>query len=154
MVLMYHLKLSVWREPFSDFSLHYYGVNLLRFFGGIVLGNDKCMASRFLQPYPNCIWVIVAVNTLRPRQNGRHFTDDIFKGIFLNEVVWILLKISRGIFPKVPINNVPSLVQIMAWRRTGDKPLSEPVMVSLLMHFSVTRPQWVKAAAAVTVHLL
>ena len=32
----------------------------------------------------------------------------------------------------------------MAWRRTGDKPLSEPMMVSLLMHIWVTRPQWVK----------
>ena len=31
----------------------------------------------------------------------------------------------------------------MAWRRPGDKPLSEPVMVSLLTHICVTRPQWV-----------
>ena len=28
---------------------------------------------------------------------------------------------------KVPINNIPALVQIMAWRRPGDKPLSEPI---------------------------
>ena len=28
-------------------------------------------------------------NTLRPRQNGRHFPDDIFKWIFLNENIWI-----------------------------------------------------------------
>ena len=32
----------------------------------------------------------------------------------------------------------------MAWRRPGDKPLSEPMMVSLLTHLCVTRPQWVK----------
>ena len=25
------------------------------------------------------------VNSLRPRQNGRHFADDVFKCIFLNE---------------------------------------------------------------------
>ena len=31
----------------------------------------------------------------------------------------------------------------MAWRRRGDKPLSEPMMVSLLTHICVTRPQWV-----------
>ena len=31
----------------------------------------------------------------------------------------------------------------MAWRRPGDKPLSEPVMVSLMTHICVTRPQWV-----------
>ena len=32
----------------------------------------------------------------------------------------------------------------MVWRRPGDKPLSEPVVVSLLMHLCVTRPQWIK----------
>ena len=31
---------------------------------------------------------------------------------------------------------------IMAWRRPRDKPLSEPMMVYLLMHICVTRPQW------------
>ena len=40
-----------------------------------------------------------------------------------------------------PINNITALVQIMAWRRPGDKPLSEPRMVSLLTHICVTRPQ-------------
>ena len=73
-------------------------------------------------------------NTLRPRQNGRHFTDDIFKCIFLNENARILLKISLKCVPKVRINNILALVQIMAWRRPGDKPLSEPMMVSLLTH--------------------
>ena len=33
-------------------------------------------------------------NTLRPRQHGRHFAGDIFKGIFLNENIWIPIKIS------------------------------------------------------------
>ena len=84
-------------------------------------------------------------NTLRPRQNGRHFADDVFKCIFFNENVWISLKISLKFVPKGPINNIPSLVQIMAWHRMGGKPLSEPVMVRLLTHICVTRPQWVKA---------
>ena len=70
------------------------------------------------------------INTLRPRQNGRHFADNIFNCIFLNENAWISLKISLKFVPKVRINNIPSLVQIMAWRRSGDKPLSEPMMVS------------------------
>ena len=64
------------------------------------------------------------VNTLRPRQNGRHFTDDIFNYIFLNENVWIPIKISLKFVPKYRIKNIPALVQIMAWRRPGDKPLS------------------------------
>ena len=84
------------------------------------------------------------INTLRPRQNGRHFADDPFKRIFLNETLRISIKISLNFVPKGPINNIPALVQIMAWCRPGDKPLSEPMMVSLLTHICVTRPQWVK----------
>ena len=63
-------------------------------------------------------------NTLRPRQNGQHFSDDIFKCIFLFENVWIRIKISLKFVPKFPINNIPALVQTMAWRRIDDKPLS------------------------------
>ena len=82
--------------------------------------------------------------TLRPRQNGHRFADDTFNSIFLNENVRISIKISLKFVPKGPINNNPVLVQIKAWRRSGDKPLSEPMMVSLLTHICVTRPQWVK----------
>ena len=64
------------------------------------------------------------VHTLRRRQHGRHFADDTFKHIFLNENVRILIRISLKFVPKGPINNIQSLVQIMAWRRPGDKPLS------------------------------
>ena len=90
---------------------------------------------------PHC-----SLNTLRPRQNGRHFPDDIYKCIFLNENVWISIKISLQFVPMGPINNIPALVQIMAWRRSGDKPLSEPMMVRLLTHICATQPQWVKSA--------
>ena len=87
------------------------------------------------------LWVI----TLRPRQNGRRFADGTFKRIFVNENVRILIEISLKFVPKGPISNNPTLVQIMAWRRPGDKPLSEPMMVSLLTHICVTRPQWVNS---------
>ena len=39
------------------------------------------------------------------------------------------IHISPKFVPKIPINNKPALVQIMAWRCTGDKPLSGPMMV-------------------------
>ena len=71
----------------------------------------------------------VDVNSLRPRQNGRHFPDDTFKHIFLNENLNISIKISLKFVPKGPIYNIPALAQIMVWRRPGDKPLSEPMMV-------------------------
>ena len=43
--------------------------------------------------------------------------------------------------PNGSINNIPTLVPIMALRRLGDKPLSELMMVSLLTHLCVTWPQ-------------
>ena len=80
-------------------------------------------------------------NTLRPRQKGRHFPDDIFKWIFVNESVLTSINISLKFVPRGPINNIPTLVKVIAWRRPGDKPLSEPMMVYLLTHICVTRPQ-------------
>ena len=59
--------------------------------------------------------------TLRPRQNAHHFADDILKCIFFNENEWSSLKISLNIVPKVPINNIPALVLIIAWRRQATR---------------------------------
>ena len=67
-------------------------------------------------------------NSSPPGQNGRYFPDDIFKCIFMNEKFCILIWISLKFVPKGPINNIPALVQIMAWRRSGVKPLSEPML--------------------------
>ena len=94
-------------------------------------------------------WVALdwSLNTLRLRQNGRRFTDDTFQHIFLNENVKISIKISLKFVPKGQINNIPALVQIMAWRRPGAKPLSETMMVRLETHICVTQPQWVNVLA-------
>ena len=113
----------------------------------IILTNDGLVSW--------CIYIYICitepqwVNTLRPIQNGRRFADDTFKPIFLNENIQISIKISLKFVPKVPINNIPALVQIMAWRRPGDKPLSEPMMVCLLTHICITRPQWVNASRCI-----
>ena len=100
---------------------------------------------RIVINFPFCKYLISAVNSLMSRQNRRHFADDVFKCNFLNENVWILIQISLKFVPKGPINNISALVQIMAWRRPGDKPLSEPMMVNLPTHICVTRPQWVNS---------
>ena len=89
-------------------------------------------------------WYPQAFNPLRPRQDGRHFADDIFTCIFFNENGCILIKFSLKYVHKGLIDNNPALVQIMAWRRPGDKPLSEPMVVRSLTHICVTQPQWVK----------
>ena len=92
-------------------------------------------------------------NTFTPRWNGQHFADDILKCIFFNENIWIWIKISLKFVPKGLINYSPSLVQIMAWRRPGNKPLSELMMVSLPTHICVTRPQWVNKNVLIWVNL-
>ena len=143
--------------PCNDIIMHsathsaIHGKHTMSFFG---------FTERFTSQVPhidrNVIWwvawkntelfVVITqlFNTLKPGQNGRHFADDIFKCIFVNENVWIPIKISLKFVPKGPNNNIiPALVQIMAWRRPGDKPLSEPMMVRLPTHTCVTRPQWV-----------
>ena len=101
------------------------------------------LSARITRPVWSAINV-PNVNTLRPRQNGRHFPDDTFKCIFMNENVRISINISLKFVSKGLINNIPALVHIMAWRRPGDKPLSGPMMVNLLTPICVTRPQWVK----------
>ena len=102
---------------------------------------NRCDSSASALDQP-ISWAVL-FNTLRPRQNGRHIADDIFKRIFLNENIWIPIKISLKFVPKGPIDTIPALVPIMAWRRLRDKPLSEPMIGRLPTHICVTRPQWV-----------
>ena len=83
---------------------------------------------------------------MRPRRNYRYVAE-IFKCVFLNENVWISLKISPKFVPRVRINHIPALVQIMAWRQPGKKPFSEPILVSLPTHICVTRSHWVNSLA-------
>ena len=98
---------------------------------GLVADNDKCWI--WIRLLTHCGWDKMATT----------LADDIFKCIFLNENVGISIRISLKFVPDVPIYNKPALVQIMAWHLPGDKPLYELMMVRLLMHICVTRPQWV-----------
>ena len=107
-------------------------------------GNETRSLLEIIELSVSCVWTTLIrclnqpnhksmtstrrYNTLWPRRNGRHFPDNIFKCISLNENVWISINISLQFVPKGPINNIPALVQIMAWRRAGANPLSEPMM--------------------------
>ena len=74
-------------------------------------------------------------------QNGHHLPDDNFQMHFLE---WKYKNFDQYFTEVCPINNIPALVQIIAWCQLGIKPLSEPMMVVLPMHIWVTRlPQWV-----------
>ena len=92
--------------------------------------------------------IVISLNSLRPRRNRRLFADDMFKYPYLNENVLISIKIPLKFIAGGLINNISALFQIMAWRRSGEKPLSKTMMLILLTHIyiCVTWSQWVKSA--------
>ena len=57
--------------------------------------------------------------------------DGNLKCIFFNKNDWTPIRISLKFVPMSLIDNKTALVQIMAWRRTGDKPLPEPMLAKL-----------------------
>ena len=72
------------------------------------------------------------INTLRPRQDCRHFTDDIFYCIFLNKNVCISIQISLKFVLKGPVDDTSALDQLVFWYQTGDKPLPESMMAQFI----------------------
>ena len=70
----------------------------------------------------------MSVNSSHPGQNGRHFANDSFKCIFVNDKFCILVKILLECVPKGPIDTKSAMFQVMAWRQTGDKLLPEPLL--------------------------
>ena len=71
----------------------------------------------------------------------------------LNENVWIPIKTCTKVCSQSPINNIPAMVQIIAWCRPGDKSLSEPMRVILPTHICIARPQGVKSIPTATCSL-
>ena len=47
----------------------------------------------------------------------------------MKENLCTLIKISLKLVPKGLIDNNPAMVQIMPWRRIGDRPFSEPMLI-------------------------
>ena len=113
-------------------------------------------------PYPTINGRLV--NTLRSRQDVRHFADDIFTCIVFNENCCILINCHRNMFARVQLTIIEHWFrfwggairrQTIIWTNddglapSGDKPLSEPMMVSLPTHIGVARPQWVNVVVTV-----
>ena len=77
----------------------------------LIIINAKEMLMKVAITFLSVLLVIQKPLThLPPGQNGRHFTDDIFKCIFVNEKFFILIEISLKFVPKVPIDNNPAVV--------------------------------------------
>ena len=72
---------------------------------------------------------LLYINSSPHPQNGRHFADDIFKCIFLNEKFCIFIRILLKYVHKSPIDNKWALIQVMDWHQTGNKSLSEPKLI-------------------------
>ena len=116
--------------------------NLARRWSSCSLNSVQGKPSRWTQ------WRTLAVALqlahLPPGENGRHFADDIFNCIFMNEKFWILIRISLKFVPKGQIDNTTTLVQVMAWRQTGDKPLPESMQIKLIdAYMRHIRERWV-----------
>ena len=73
----------------------------------------KSWNTKTFKYYNLCSIIIVTgqvVNILRLRENGHYFADNIFKWIFLNENVWISIKISLKYVLNGPIEDNPIMV--------------------------------------------
>ena len=109
------------------------------------LSRSNLTAASKFTPFPACmphnsspgqVWITkfgpevqnIFVNSSPPGQNGRNFGYNIFRRVFVNEKVFILIKISLKFVPKGLIDNNPALVHIMTCRRIGDKPSPEPML--------------------------
>ena len=60
--------------------------------------------------------------------------DDNYKCIFMNENDRILIRISLKCITRSPIDSKPALVQVMARRQTGKKPVSELMLNPVNWH--------------------
>ena len=68
---------------------------------------SKCCIAEITTTYPKGLQ---RVNSFPPGQNDHHFADNIFKDIFMNEKLCILIQISPKFVPKGPIDNKSVLV--------------------------------------------
>ena len=96
------------------FNIYRYIVTALQITGKLTIHSmwntfHVIMSSCNLCKYSD-IYVIVIFNSSPPGQNGRHFADDIFKSIFMNEKSCTFIKISMKFVPRGPIDDNPALV--------------------------------------------
>ena len=107
------------------------------------------LLSTSLRQSPHCSLVRGMGWNYRLTHWGRDKMAAVSKTTFSNAFSWMEmhefhLRFHWRLSLRFWINNIPALVQIMAWGRSGDKPLSEPMIVNLLSHVRITCAQWVK----------
>ena len=119
------------------------------------LSSTDKVGLQVIDKAPETIQVIYQAKLSTNIQHLTHWGRDKMAAIsqmtFSNAFSWMkrfefLFKFHWNLFPRVqgPINNKSALVQIMAWRRSGDKPLYEPMLVyhtDAYMHHSASMLQ-------------
>ena len=84
-----------------------------------------------------CFFKPLFLNTLRPKQNDRHYADDIFDcNLLTKKKTRFSLSLTDVSSLGGKIYNKSSRVQVMAWRLTCDKPLPETTMTKPAKTFS------------------
>ena len=147
------------RKPYGDIvTLLPDGINIKSLDPGISEWDSKngiynlvLLIGIFISPHDNALWWMpqdltddkstLVQGMAWCRQATSHYLSQCWSrpmspnGVtrpqWVNLTVRIFIRISLKFVPKGPINNKSALVQIMAWCRSGDKPLSEPMMVYL-----------------------
>ena len=121
---------SKWSLKFIDSHalrahVHFYciTISVSCFFAGIILLWNHILSSLYTVTSLN-----TDINSSTPEQNGRHFADDIFKCIFVNEKFRNSVKSLLNCILEGPIDNNPALDKTMAWHQKGDKPLFETML--------------------------
>ena len=123
---------------------------MLHFVDGSTVQATKCISHEGHNIDRNILdWVLplfLQSSTMPSPHWGRDNMAAISRTTFSNAFSWMkmcefLFKISLKFVPNVPINNISALVWIMAWCQPGDKPLSEPIMVSFRTHICIIWPQ-------------
>ena len=92
--------------------------------------------------YLNRGWYLVKSSS--PGQNGCRFPDDRFKWIVMDGNFCTLIRIPLKFVPKGPVDSKSALVHVMAWCRTGDEPLHEPMLTKFTdAYICGTMGRWV-----------
>ena len=126
-VVKSHLILAL---SWCDLQMSVAGKNLKgRDFGGLVPPHSPIFGTMGVNILQILLCPRMRIHPAPPGQNDRHFADEIFKRIFLNEnVKTISILFSLKFVPKGPIDNKSALVVVMACRLFGTMPLPEPML--------------------------
>ena len=107
-----------------------------------IMQNYLCISYIFYNLYSSFMCLNIAqylwweiINSSLPGQNGRHLGKDIFKCISWMGMTKIPIRISLKLVPRSPVGNKPALVQVMAWCRSGDRPLTGPMLTQFTYAF-------------------